>query len=321
MKIYREATDTYRNSLSNVYNDLYEKILSKNGKQYFLDKTPRYYLIIKELYEYFPEAKFIFLWRNPAAVITSVINTWDTWYKLSEFRYDLLDALDLMQKGRDIVGDNGLSIYYEEILREPKKQVQAICDHIGIPFEEDIIEYNQELKDKWIHGDQGTVYEKNHPDFAHADKWISSLNHPQIWRIVNDYINHLGNKKLQDIGYSYEQITLILQSNKPSININKHSISFFSLIDDTQHQLIDNRSMRESIRQKNQLLKERDEQLKQRDEQLRQKDEQIKQRDEQLIINKSEIDKKNNELKTVYNSYTLKIGHIISWPLKKVIGK
>ena len=39
---------------------------NKNNALYFLDKTPRYYLIIPQIVEIFPEAKFIFLFRNPS---------------------------------------------------------------------------------------------------------------------------------------------------------------------------------------------------------------------------------------------------------------
>ncbi len=52
----------------NIYNSL-----SKPGSVYFLDKTPRYSLIIPEIAEIFPEAKFIFLFRNPVQIFASML--------------------------------------------------------------------------------------------------------------------------------------------------------------------------------------------------------------------------------------------------------
>jgi len=55
---------------------LYNRALEVAGKRFFLDKTPRYYFIIPELKNVFPEAKFIILLRNPLAVLSSILNTW-----------------------------------------------------------------------------------------------------------------------------------------------------------------------------------------------------------------------------------------------------
>ena len=45
-----------------------------DGERYFLDKTPRYHLVVDEIMELFPDAKFIFLWRHPLAMAASVID-------------------------------------------------------------------------------------------------------------------------------------------------------------------------------------------------------------------------------------------------------
>ena len=50
--------------------------ISAPGKTCFLDKTPRYHLILDELAQIFPDAKFIVLWRNPLAIVASILNTW-----------------------------------------------------------------------------------------------------------------------------------------------------------------------------------------------------------------------------------------------------
>jgi len=55
---------------SNIYN-----ALSKNDSIYFLDKTPRYVWVIPEIAKIFPEAKFVFLFRNPVQIYASILTT------------------------------------------------------------------------------------------------------------------------------------------------------------------------------------------------------------------------------------------------------
>ena len=44
-------------------------------RAYFLDKTPPYAHFLPELLRIFPEAKFVALWRNPLAVVASIVET------------------------------------------------------------------------------------------------------------------------------------------------------------------------------------------------------------------------------------------------------
>jgi hypothetical protein len=47
--------------------DLYTRAAGE--ARYFLDKTPRYHYVVDDLFRVFPEAKTIFLWRNPLAIV------------------------------------------------------------------------------------------------------------------------------------------------------------------------------------------------------------------------------------------------------------
>ena len=66
--------EEYNDLMRRTYSQMYQRVLDVTGKSYYLDKSPRYYLIIKELYKLFPEAKFIFLFRNPLSVLVSIIS-------------------------------------------------------------------------------------------------------------------------------------------------------------------------------------------------------------------------------------------------------
>ena len=90
------AFKDFINNLPNKDGDYYEalgefatKLYQKqciNDEKYFLDKTPRYYHFIPGIGNAFPNAKFIFLFRRPVYVMSSVIKTWgsgqeiDIWF-------------------------------------------------------------------------------------------------------------------------------------------------------------------------------------------------------------------------------------------------
>ena len=109
-----EGKNTYIRELRKMSLELYSYYLSGTNETFFLDKTPRYYLVINELLDVFPQARFIFLIRNPLAVLGSIINTWSkqNWFDLSSSKYDLIKAIDEIIKIIDCQQDNFLFVHY-----------------------------------------------------------------------------------------------------------------------------------------------------------------------------------------------------------------
>jgi len=108
---YTDGVEVYDDAIRQWANVIYGNALKKNSKIYFLDKTPRYFFIIPDLHRLFPKAKFIFLLRNPLAVLSSLLSTYvkDDWPVLSFFRHDLLHAPQLIADGIKIIGAMPLS--------------------------------------------------------------------------------------------------------------------------------------------------------------------------------------------------------------------
>ncbi len=207
----------YLDSLNNMYLSLYDKYLQKEDKQYFLDKTPRYYLIIDELIEVFPDAKFILLKRNPLAVLSSIINTWhgDDWYQLSKHRADLIDAVDNMIEASNKHNESLHIFFYENLLKEQTVTLKTIFKYIGIDFEEKVFNYNQNKSEKWRFGDPKNVYEKSGIDSTNDLKWTKGLDDLRYWRVMHDYLQYLGKEKFEQYGYNYDENLEILKQNMP----------------------------------------------------------------------------------------------------------
>lgn len=207
----------YRDAFSQLYLGFYNSILEKEGKTLFLDKTPRYFHIVNELIEFFPNAKFVFLFRNPAAVISSIINTFtkEEFSRLSDFRHDLLFAPKKILTGIKTAGPRAYSLRYESLLDDPIKELTGICSFLGIEYTNTMLHYNKTLKSKWRFGDQINVYQHDKPNNALKDRWVNALNIPKMWKIVSDYVQTLGRELVFEMGYDYDKIIYLLEENKP----------------------------------------------------------------------------------------------------------
>ncbi len=274
----------YCEKMRQMYGSLYDRLLEPTGKKFFLDKTPRYYFIINELYDLFPDAKYIILIRNPLAVLMSVVDTWikQDWFTLSRFKSDLLHAPGCLLKAITQLGDAGFRIQYEDILANPEFEIKKVCDYIGIMYDQNMIGYGNSGLPKWQYGDQKTVYEKGKPDALHSDKWTQYLKNPQVWRVMREYLNYLGEDRINRMGYSFSSLDEVLLDNEPVVDIDKTSVSLFALLDNTRDAFLEKKLL--------QL------QLQQRDSQLRQKNEHIRQMDQRLHEQDQEIQNKNSFL-------------------------
>lgn len=209
--------ESYFEGLRRMYSYLYSSALASTEKRYFLDKTPRYYQIIPELYRTFPNAYFIILLRNPLAVLCSIVNTWakKDWFFLHQCRSDLVRAPQLLLEGIDLIGKRCLIVQYENILLNPEDEISKICHKLDIDFSQDIINYGPSEVNPWKLGDDTNVYENTKPNAKNLGKWISQLDSPQVWRVVNDYLQLLGKNTVEKMGYSYEELQNILDERRP----------------------------------------------------------------------------------------------------------
>jgi hypothetical protein len=207
----------YYEHLSFMYADLYSQILGPTGKKCFLDKTPRYYYIIPQIRRVFPQAQFIILFRNPLAVLCSIITTWvkSDWPHLEQLKNDIIKAPYLLVEGIRELGDHCLVLHYEKIIAKPEVEFKRICQAMKLKFSPAMIEYGIGNSMPWKFGDQKLVYQRTRPDPQNSDQWISSLKDPQIWQTANDYLEFLGHEVISQMGYSYQDLRKTLDTNRP----------------------------------------------------------------------------------------------------------
>jgi tetratricopeptide (TPR) repeat protein len=205
-----KGEELYIKALRNFGSVLYNDIITLSGKKYFLDKTPRYYNIIPELYRVFTNAKFIFLFRNPLAIMSSVLTSWCgnklEILKKSLNYNDLTKGPKYLVEGAKLLGKNGIVVHYEDLVEHPKKVIQDICAKIGLAFHEKMLEYGQNLSPKGRFGDTIRINDHSKAVTDYVEKWIENLNEPKLIDFANEYLSSLGPSLISAMGYSYQEI-------------------------------------------------------------------------------------------------------------------
>lgn len=222
----------YLESMEHGLSDLKKKIKAIALEQYgnkttdnhrFLDKTPRYYHIIDELYELFPTAKFIFLVRNPLAVFASMLDynfkgDFESLLGSKDRLDDLLRAPRLIQQGINQHASHFL-LKYEDLVENPETEMSRLFNYLEIDAPEKTNSYQidtsfleSDALDKKSLGANSTATS----DYLQA--WKKSLDSTQKQRLAQDYIHKLNTNFDNFFGYNLDEIENEIKAHKPAKN-------------------------------------------------------------------------------------------------------
>lgn len=133
--------DYLRKFAMNLYNDL-----SGDSSIYFVDKTPRYFYIVDDILRIFPDAKFIFLWRNPIDVMASLVNTaFSGKWKIHSFEKDIVLGYSQLCRAYNDNKNKCIAIRYEDLLSDPQLTINEVCNYLEVKSSDsmlDIQNYN-----------------------------------------------------------------------------------------------------------------------------------------------------------------------------------
>lgn len=180
----------------------------RNNERYFLDKTPRYYYIIKEIEQIYPDAKFVFLFRNPVHVMSSMINTWSNGSLKSSYTYhnDLLFGLNALSEGYDLLKSKAISVNYEELVSNPGSILDDICNYLDVEYYESMsLDFSQQK----LHGRMGDptgVKDYNSVSSETLNKWQLTFKSHMRKIIIKKYIESIDEGVLEVQGYSKKLI-------------------------------------------------------------------------------------------------------------------
>jgi hypothetical protein len=176
---------------------------------YFLDKTPRYYHIIEELLEWYPDAKFILLARNPVAIFCSIMNYnfkgQTTWLTKNDRLHDILTAPKVLCQFKN--NDRVIYINYEQLINQTSSTLESVFQYLNLEPNEEIRQGSYHIESSFRNTssiDQKSVGLHKNPVTDYLDRWKNTIDTYQKKRLLIDYMNELGENVFEELGYSFE---------------------------------------------------------------------------------------------------------------------
>lgn len=196
----------YLFQVSQLLVSLYKEKMSAD-EAYFLDKTPRYSLIADELHEMFPDGKFVYLWRNPLAVIASSINTWGIKgrWNVYNLKVDLYTGLIQLIKSYKQNKQKAYSCRYEDLVQSKQHWIE-LFNYLSLDFNESYIVNISKVKVEGYMGDKTGIKKYQSVTKEGLEDWKAVINNPlrKFW--CKRYLNWLGKNNLAQMGYELDSL-------------------------------------------------------------------------------------------------------------------
>lgn len=198
----RGGQEEYIRQLRQFVEGIYASV-ARDGAVFFVDKTPRYYFIIPEIARLFPDARFIFLFRNPLQVYASVLSTWGKggFRVLWGNHVDLKLGPKLLSAGYENLKVNSLALRYEDLIADPDAILKQVCEYIGTSYEPAMLEKFSQQNTNGRMGDPTGVYQYNVVEQGAQGKWKALFATELRKKIAMKYLASLPEDELAIQGY------------------------------------------------------------------------------------------------------------------------
>ena len=191
-----------RNSdLNGLYVDLLQEYMLKRKKKYVGDKDPKNIEYMQLLYDFFPQAIVVHIYRDPRAVIASRMKA--EWSKGRPLWQHILAYKVQLNYGRSKGGDlfdNYIEIKYERLVEDPERELKRLCDLLGLKYDPNMVEFYKSAGDV-VQGEEVSWKQNcfNPVMLQNIDKWKDQLSEKQISIIefvLSSEMNLLGYDKI-----------------------------------------------------------------------------------------------------------------------------
>jgi hypothetical protein len=211
-KLFPDGEAEYLDEVRSLATRLYRKAADPPA-QYFLDKTPAYHMFVEEIIDLFPDARILFLWRNPLSIVASHLAFGGGLWNLYWAERNLYRALkDLARAYRNHRG-RACVLHYEDLLNHPVETWEKVFRYLDLEFDP------AQLRDFSTVDLPGPAGDPNRllPQFqalnpASLEKWRGMFTNPLRKAWIRRYLRWLGSEDLELMGYDLEQLLAAVDS-------------------------------------------------------------------------------------------------------------
>jgi hypothetical protein len=178
---------------------LYRKYARQHGAVRWGDKTPIYTSYIDLIHRIFPQAQFVHIIRDGRDVALSTLDTWGA----RELHVDIYYAARIWERrirqarwvGAKLGADRYYELRYEDLVRCPERELQAVCDFLGETYLPLMVEQQHHARERISPGGfHAPVREPPSP--ARVGRWRREMS------IVDQRLyQHVAGSLLDELGY------------------------------------------------------------------------------------------------------------------------
>ena len=174
---------------------------------FFVDKTPRYHLVIEDVLRTFPDAGAVFLWRNPLAVLASILDTWlDGRWLPSLHAVDLHDGLANLVAAAERHAQRAVAVRYEDLVAHPEATARRVADDLGIGWDPAMVASFAAVELRGRLGDRWGAERYRDVSAAPLERWRGSLRGPVRTAWCRRWLRWIGAERLALMGYELEAL-------------------------------------------------------------------------------------------------------------------
>ncbi len=193
-------------SVLNVYEEIIEISKARKQKSILVDKDPRNLELIKDIFMLIQGAKIIHIIRDPRDVVNS--KTKAKWSANRPYWLHAMIGEAQLKRGSrtaEAMDDKTyFSLLYEDLLKSPEKVLKQVCSFIGVPYEENMLRFNESAKELVTESEMQWKKETLQPlNSSNVDKWKANFSFFQVtlieslspWTMRNFTYKSHGNPK------------------------------------------------------------------------------------------------------------------------------
>ncbi len=240
MQIYEEENLSTKNFYSTLQSWIGNRIIVDKSPSYAMDK-----MALEKAEHDFDNAIFIHLSRHPYSMIKSFEKMhMDQVMFLKKHDYDARDTGELIWREshrniskflKKIPNDRQFRIIYEDLVKNPERVMQQMCDTIGLPFHPNLIQPYLDIEKKMTDG----LYDSSKPmgDPNLLKHGNIQAQKAEEWKKVNEdnFLSSTTWKLAKQLGYhkthiDFAQNSILNQNQNQNVNQNQKTTNSKSQI-------------------------------------------------------------------------------------------
>lgn len=188
------------------------------GAPFFLDKTPPYFLIVDEIVRALPEARIVILWRNPLAVLSSIVETFCAGrWRPQDYPTSLFGGLARLIEGARAHGDRIHTVRYEDLVGGEDAEWRRLTGFLGLDFDPASLRRFAGVRLDGAMGDKVGSGIYSRLETEPTGKWRATIDNPvrRLW--ARRYLEWIGAERLALMGYDLEGLLAELAATETNL--------------------------------------------------------------------------------------------------------